>query len=90
MPQFGLFISSEAERHLDRLNYRQLALFSAAREVLLEDPTEGNDFEFDVSDVPPHRPGDYALLWGEIIVVFRFATDSVIEVLAVFADNRSE
>ena len=65
------------------LTDNQIASFRAALDALEQNPSDSNPRVMRISDVFAPPPTEYAIQWGDLIVVYEFVNTLVVEVLAV-------
>lgn len=81
MNPYDLYLSARATADLAVLDVRELGDFERAKDLLLVDPTDANPLVARVDD--PRFPGSFMLVWGNVLVIYSFVNEFVIEILAV-------
>lgn len=66
-----------------RLPLQQIPSWYEALEALLKDPTPDNPTVFDASNIPPYQRYEHVMVWGQLVIVYRFLNYLVIEILSV-------
>lgn len=65
------------------LTDEQIANFQAALEALKQNPTDSNPKVTRISDALAPPPIEFAVQWGDLIIVYEFVNALVVEVLAI-------
>ena len=68
---------------VSRLPLQHLLDWQEALQSLLDDPTPDNPYVTDASNIPPYHLHEHVMVWNQLVIVYHFLNQLVIEILSV-------